>query len=169
MASVASSGTSPLSGYESHRADSTSDPDENLWSMINGVPGSSLSSGAGFSFSPASGSLSSWAMVGGHAGQLQASPPPALSPLSLNLDHSASFPPSTYADTTGSAFGVTSSPDNQFLGQVPAPEDHQFFSHQGEGLLSDLAFDDTFGTLSSLWLSLSLSLWGAALAFITDC
>lgn len=145
MASVASVGTSPRSGYESHQADSPNDPDENLWYMINGVPGSSASSATGFSFSPASGSLSSWAMVGGHAHQIQPSPPGALSPLNLDFDQPTSHPASIYGETTSSAFGV-----------IPAPVDGQFMSHNfshdgqqflapGETLFTDHAFESSIG------------------------
>lgn len=142
MASVASVGTSPLSGYESHPADSASDePDENLWHMINGMSGSSSSSGAGLSFSPASGSLSSWAMVGGHGHghPVQPSPTDAHSPLNLDFDQPASLPTSAYGETTGPAFGVIPAPTS-------APTSGQFMgharSHDGQHLFAP---GDVFG------------------------
>lgn len=136
MASVASAGASPLSGYEFAQAGSTGDPDENPWTLINQVTGSSASSTTGLSFSQVSGSLSSWAMVNAHGRQVQPSPPAMLSSLNLDFDQS-SFPASTYGDTTRPAFSVTSAPaDAQFLSNTAS-------HHHGQHFLPDeLLFHD---------------------------
>ena len=117
MASVASSGASPLSGYEFPQApESTDDQDENQWTLFS-VPNSSGPSSTGFFPSPAaSGSLgSSWGIVG-HDGHLQPSPT-AASPLNLNLDsfdQQSIYPASSYVDQYG---GIPSSSqaDTQFI------------------------------------------------------
>jgi hypothetical protein len=140
MASIASAGTSPLSGYE-YTADSTGDPDENLWAMINA---SSTSSNAGLSLSPASGSLGSWALVGGHGNQAQPSPPAAFSPLNLDFDQPASFAASPYEDAASNASGMHSVHDAQFL--VPGTtQDAQQFLTPEEMMFADQAFANTIG------------------------
>ncbi|KAB5557992.1 hypothetical protein GE09DRAFT_95581 [Coniochaeta sp. 2T2.1] len=133
-ASVAS-GSSPLSGYDFH-PDSTGDPEENQWTVLQ-QPGSSVSSNAGFSFSPASlpGSLSSWAMIN-RSGQQQHQPPLSSGPMSpLNLDlHPPSFPSSNYGDMhVSNAYSVTSAPaEGQFIpdGQTFMQSDSHFFDEE---------------------------------------
>lgn len=148
MASVAS-GTSPLSGYESHQADSTNeDADENLWNMVNGMPGSSSSSAAGFSFSPASGSLSSWAMVNAaHGHHAHTSSIGALSPLNLDFEQPGSLPTSSYGETTGPAFSaIPATAEGDFPAGIQFnPDGQQFLAAPDLASFGDHAFDNSFG------------------------
>jgi hypothetical protein len=149
MASIASAGTSPspLLGFEYTQNDSTSDPDDNLWTMVPlsgsavGGPGPSPGS-AGFFPSPASGSMSSWAFVDA-AGQLQASPG-ALSPLNLDYDPASqvaasSFPTTSYA-AQASQFAVatagSAAQEAQFMAGL-LPQDGQDFLTAGNLLFND--------------------------------
>jgi hypothetical protein len=128
--SVASAGTSPMSGYD-FQTDSTGDQDENLWMFLN-AGGSSVSSNAALSFSPASlpGSMSSWAMVNSRSRQVQQPP----SPLNLDLDQDySSFPSSTYGDAIPTGFSVTSAPaEGQFV-----PDGQPYLTSE------DMLFGDT--------------------------
>ncbi|KAK4210954.1 hypothetical protein QBC37DRAFT_442420 [Rhypophila decipiens] len=120
MASVASSGASPLSGYEyvQNPDGSTDEQDENQWTLFS-VPSSAGPGSAGFFPSPAaSASLgSSWGIVG-HDGHLQPSPT-AASPLNLNLDsfdQQSIYPPSSFVDQNGQFVGIPSAQaETQFI------------------------------------------------------
>ncbi len=127
MAASVASGASPPSGYD-FQTDSIGDPDENLWTMLQ--PGSSGSSNAAFSFSPASlpGSMGSWAMI--NSGHHHAQPSGSLSPLNLDFDQPASFPSSNFGDM-GNGYSVTSAPaEGQFIpdGQSYVQSDDNGFS-----------------------------------------
>lgn len=127
-----------MSGYD-FRTDSTGDPEEALWTMLQ-PPGSSVSSNAAFSFSPASlpGSMGSWAMINGRNYQSQLPLSGALSPLDLDFDQSASFPSSDYGDM-GNGFSVTSAPaEGQFI-----PDGQSYLRSDNDGF-SDAAFNAAF-------------------------
>ncbi|KAL1875760.1 hypothetical protein VTK73DRAFT_9821 [Phialemonium thermophilum] len=146
MASATSLGASPHSGTESLHADSVGDHDENFWHMVSTISASrsSTSSTTGFSFSPASGSLSSWTMVGGRGHQaVHHSPPPAaLSPLHLD---SASFSAPLYGEGTteaSSAFGLaTAGPADGSFVTDPAAPDVQQLMNAGELVFDGPVFD----------------------------
>ncbi|KAK4165326.1 hypothetical protein QBC43DRAFT_32019 [Cladorrhinum sp. PSN259] len=114
MASVASVGTSPLSGYD--------DDDAQLWATVYSTSMSATES-VGFMPSPTNNSLgsSSWQFV--------EPSPPALSPLNADFgDGSSPFSAASYHDQTGSAaFNAGSVPtaDGQFLGQQMLSQDGQ--------------------------------------------
>lgn len=82
MTSVASSGTSPRSGYDPLHGEFLTDDES--WAFIDQT-GASNAGSVGFFPSPESGSLRSYGIVA-HQNQLQPSPP-APSPLQLDQDH----------------------------------------------------------------------------------
>lgn len=147
MASVASSGTSPLSGYEFPQAESTGDPDENHWTLVPlpSTASASRTNSAAIFPSPASGSMNSWAYVDAN-GQIQASPG-ALSPLNLDFDPQASFPPQSFADPAAAQYAPTSAPasDTQYMPSLLPTEDlmtpgNLFFEQDFSGQLDTRAY-----------------------------
>jgi hypothetical protein len=127
-----------MSGYD-FQTDSIGDPEENLWTILQ--PGSSVSSNAAFSFSPASlpGSMSSWAMINSRNRQTQPSLSGALSPLDLDFDQSASFPSSNYGDM-GTGYNVTSAPaEGQFT-----PGEQSYIQSSDSNGFDDATFNATF-------------------------
>lgn len=135
MASVASSGASPLSGYEySSNPDQTSD-EENIWQFINSAGPSSVD----FFPSPASGSLGSWQMVGGQSMQPS---PPALSPLNLDYDAQAAFTESAYTNQAAQFPTTSAAVENTFL-PTTLPEGALDFGLATSGLApTGLLFSD---------------------------
>lgn len=126
-----------MSGYD-FQTDSTGDPDENLWTMLQ--PGSSVSSNAAFSFSPASlsGSMSSWAMINSRNHNTQPPLSGTLSPLNLDFDRPASFPSSNFGDL-GNGYSVTSAPaESQFI------PDGGSFIQSDDNAFDEAAFNASF-------------------------
>ena len=135
MASIASSGHSPLNGYDPLLGDSTGDDES--WAFID-PSGSSNSGSIGFFPSPASGSLASYNVVN-HQNQMQPSPP-APSPLYLDMEQAASF--SMQYPDQASSLNVSGAPDSGFLtsadgtdfnGQFTLPQDFVFDEQQLQG------------------------------------
>lgn len=137
MASVASAGTSPLSGYEFPQAESTGDPDENHWAFVSSIPNSAgPNSSVGFFPSPASAALgSSWGFIG-HSSDQPASLP-AASPLNLDTDQ-PHFPDGSFGDQTAGTFSATSTQpaDSQFFVENLFQPEHNFFNPAGNSLLT---------------------------------
>lgn len=138
MASVASSGASPLSGYDFPQApEPADDTEENQWTLFS-VPNSSGPSSAGFFPSPAGSAAlgSSWGVVG-HDGHLQPSPT-AASPLNLNLDsfdQQSIYPPSSYVDQSGQFVGVPSSQaETQFMPETYVQDGQDLLASATEGM-----------------------------------
>lgn len=137
MAASVASGASPMSGYD-FQTDSTGDPDENLWTILQS--GSSVSSNAAFSFSPASlsGSMSSWAMINSRNHNTQPPLSGTLSPLNLDFDRPASFPSSNFGDL-GNGYSVTSAPaESQFI------PDGGAFTQSDDNGFDEVAFNASF-------------------------
>ncbi len=88
MASVASSGASPLGTYDFDPllTESASGTDDESWAFID--PSGSSNPGS-ITFFPSPSSLASYGIVG-HPGQMQPSPP-APSPLNLDIEQVAAF------------------------------------------------------------------------------
>ncbi|KAK3990661.1 hypothetical protein QBC44DRAFT_325093 [Cladorrhinum sp. PSN332] len=136
MASVASVGTSPLSGYDEEE-------EAQLWAAVYSNSMSATES-VGFMPSPTNNSLgsSSWAMIGPNGAM--APSPAALSPLNADFDgHQSPFSAGSYHDHTASAaaFNAGSVPttaDGQFLGQQILSQDGQQQSFLFPG---ELVFD----------------------------
>ena len=125
MASVASGGASPLSGYEFVPSESNGETDENVWTLVP-VPTSSGPSSAGFFPSPG-GSMSSWAMVS-NGGQMAPSPQ-APSPLNLDFDQQTNF--STAAYTNQSITFNSAASDGQFMTSSLGSDGQDFVNHPG--------------------------------------
>jgi len=143
MASVASAGTSPLSGYEFPQTESTGDPDENAW--YGSIPNSAgPNSSVGFFPSPVSATLgSSWGFIGhGNTNNGQHSEPPSLpaaSPLNLDTDQLPHvFTDASFGDQTASAFSAASTQptDSQFFMDNLFQTQHDFFAPSGNSLLT---------------------------------
>ncbi|KAK4443955.1 hypothetical protein QBC34DRAFT_416161 [Podospora aff. communis PSN243] len=149
MASVASAGTSPLSGYEFPQTESTGDADENAWAFVPIPSSAGPNSSVGFFPSPASATLgSSWGFIG-HGTQSPEQPAslPAASPLNLDTDQPHLFTDPSFGDQTASAFSATSTQqtDNQFILDNLFQANNDFFAPQGNSLLTT-----QFADLSSL-------------------
>lgn len=127
MASVASVGTSPLSGCEyTQGSESIGDEEDAVYAAYAySVSMSATSDPIGFMPSPTNNSLSSWAMIG-PGGNIQPSPP-ALSPLNADFGASSPFSAGSYPDQTGSAAfnAASASADGQYLGQQTLSQDGQ--------------------------------------------
>lgn len=141
MASVASSGASPLSGYEFPQApESTDDPDENQWTLFSVPNSSGPNSAAGFFPSPAASAAislgSSWGIVG-HDGQLQPSPT-AASPLNLNLDsfdQQSLYQQSSFVDQSGQFVGIPSTQaETQFIPDTYGQDGEALLASATEGM-----------------------------------
>lgn len=118
MASVASTGASPLSVYDPLLAESTGDDES--WAFLD-LSGSSNPGSIAFFPSPTSGSLASYGVVG-HRGGVQPSPP-APSPLYLDnhWEQAATSHPMQYADhqtaslSMSTAAATTGTAEGQFM------------------------------------------------------
>ena len=127
MASVASSGTSPLGGYDYDPLLAESTGDDESWAFID-PSGSSNPGSISFFPSPASGSLASYGVVGHHpgggggggGGQVQPSPP-APSPLYLDMEQASTSFPMHFPDQA-SSLSVSSAPDGGFLSSAAAAD-----------------------------------------------
>lgn len=107
MASVASGGASPHSGYDPLQSGGSQDDNES-WQYLD-LSSNPASIGL---YSPASGSLNSFAIVGPnpHAHHTSHPSPPAVSPLALDTDPVPFPPTTTFADQPNiDAFATTSS------------------------------------------------------------
>jgi len=121
MASVASSGASPLTGYDPLLGEASGD--EETWAFIDAAASSSPGS-IGFFPGSASGSMmASWGIIGTQ-GHMHPSPP-APSPLYLDPDQAASFP-LPFSDHA-SSLDVSGVSDAGFLGSVDAADLHSGF------------------------------------------
>lgn len=149
MASVASAGASPLSGYEFPQTESNGDPDENSWQFMS-APNSASPGSVGFLPSPSSAALgSSWGVIG-HCGHHSDSSLPAASPLNLDTDQPNAFADAGFGDPN-SAFGSFSAqPGTQFFDDLlfqPNPD----FMPSGNSLLTS-QFSDLSDFLSTPFL-----------------
>jgi len=142
MASVASSGASPLSGFDfSQHPDSTGDPEENIWTLVSVPPSSAGANSAAFFPSPTASAVlgSSWGIVGSYGGHLAHSPS-AASP--LELSHSidiSDFDPSAFATPSHAeqdhhSYGIPSAhPDSQFFPSLISQGGHDAHGFMAQG------------------------------------
>jgi len=137
MASVTSSGASPLTGYDPFLAEASGD--DETWAFIDAASSSNPGS-IGFFPSPAGGSMASWGIIGTQA-HIQPSPP-APSPLYLDPDHTASFP--LHFPDQASSLDVSGVSEPGFLSAVDAadlqsqfltPQDFLFGAQELQGRL----------------------------------
>jgi len=139
MASVASAGASPLSGYEFPQGESASDQDENPWTFVSVPNSAGPNSSVGFFPSPASATLgSSWGFVG-HGGQpSERSSLPAASPLNLDTADPASLlADASFGNPAGSFGSASAQPtDNQFFVDNLFQTEQDFFATAGPSLLT---------------------------------
>ncbi len=150
MASVASAGASPLSGYEFPQTESTGDPEENAWAFVS-IPNSASPGSVTFLSSPASAALgSSWGVIGHGGGHhSEGGSLPAASPLNLDTEQPSTFNDGGLGDL-GSAFDQTSqSMDNQLLDLLQQNPD--FFSPGSALSASQFSGKQSRDPLSLVW------------------